>query len=193
MSVVYASDEIISVAEAVPEDVDAAPEIDDAAISEAEIQELPAEEAEYAEADQTLADEELVSATAPVQASKSSQDGEYVGRATTMQSGPANPREPKIYTLDLNEHNYPLKNANRADYMQGVGILYPGDKLQIIGETDPNPGGYGDHGTPGKVLMTEADANNHKEPCFLQRGALGLPEKDNDGLYNGRAEREIRC
>ena len=102
MSAVYASDEIISAAEVVTEDVDAAPEIDDVSgISEAEIPEQADAEAEYSDDDQVLADEELVSATAPVQASKSSQDGEYVGRATTMQSGPANPREPKIYTLDL--------------------------------------------------------------------------------------------
>ena len=113
MSVVYASDEIISVAEAVPEDVDAAPEIDDGiTISEAEVPEQADAEAEYAETDQALADEELVSATAPVQASKSSQDGEYVGGATTMQSGPANPRRPKTYILDLNERNYPLKTES---------------------------------------------------------------------------------
>ena len=99
MSAVYASDEIISAAEVVQQDVDAAPEIDDVSdISEAEIPEQA--DAEYSDADQALIDEELVSATAPVQASKSSQDGEYVGGATTMQSGPANPREPKIYTLD---------------------------------------------------------------------------------------------
>ena len=110
MSAVYASDEIISAAEAVPEDVDAAPEIDDVSgISEAE---TPEQVDAETEADQALADEELVSATAPVQASKSSQDGEYVGGATTMQSGPANPRTPKTYTLDLSEQNYPLKNAS---------------------------------------------------------------------------------
>lgn len=110
ISVVYASDEIISAAEAIQEDVDAAPEIDDVSgISEAEIPEQA--DAEYSDADQTLIDEELVSATAPVQAFKSSQDGEYVGRATTMQSGPANPRTPKTYTLDLSEKTIRQKSA----------------------------------------------------------------------------------
>ena len=134
-SAVYASDEIISAAEVVEEDVDAAPEIDDVSgISEAEIPEQADAEAEYAEADQALAEEELVSATAPVEASKSSQDGEYVGGATTMQSGPANPRTPKTYTLDLSEKNYPTKVSWQyyGDYMQGVGILYPGDKVVIL-------------------------------------------------------------
>ena len=54
MSVVYASDEIISVAEAVPEDVDAAPEIDDVSgISEAE---TPEQVDAETEADQALAE-----------------------------------------------------------------------------------------------------------------------------------------
>ena len=159
MSAVYASDEIISAAEVVTEDVDAAPEIDDVSgISEAEIPEQADAEAEYSDDDQVLADEELVSATAPVQASKSSQDGEYVGRATTMQSGPANPRTPKTYTLDLSEKNYPTKVSWQyyGDYMQGVGILYPGDKVVILPETDPNPGGYGSHGEPGKILRSSS-------------------------------------
>jgi len=157
ISVVYASDEIISAAEVVSEDIDAAPEIDDVSgISEAEIPEQA--DAEYSDADQTLIDEELVSATAPVQASKSSQDGEYVGRATTMQSGPANPRSPKIYTLDLSEKNYPTKVSTDyfGDYMQGVGILYPGDKVVILPETDEHPGEYDYHGVPGKILMNSA-------------------------------------
>ena len=91
MSCVYASDEIISDAEVIQEGIDV-----------------------------TTADEELVSATAPVQASKSSQDGEYVGGATTMQSGPANPRTPKTYTLDLSEKNYPTKVSWQyyGDYMR---------------------------------------------------------------------------
>ena len=153
MSAVYASDQIISAAEVVPEDVDAALEIEDtAAISEAEIPEQV--DAAYSDADQALADEELVSETPVVQASKSSQDGEYVGKPTTMQSGPANPRTPKIYYLDLGEKHYPLANARYADYMQGVGILYPGDKVVILPDTDPNPGGYGSHGLPGKILRS---------------------------------------
>ena len=115
-----------------------------------------------------------------MQASKSSQDGAYVGGATTMQSGPANPRSPKTYILDLNERNYPLKNANRADYMQGVGILYPGDKLQIIAETDTNPGGDGDHGLPGKILM-----NDKKEWLDLKKGKKTGPLRVTDSVSLG--------
>ena len=181
MSAVYASDEIISAAEVVTEDVDAAPEIDDlSGISEAEIPEQADAEAEYSDDDQVLADEELVSATAPVQASKSSQDGEYVGGATTMQSGPANPRRPKTYILDLNERNYPLKTARYADYMQGVGILYPGDKIQIIGVTDSNPGGDGDHGVPGKVLRS-----SEGEWLDLEKGDKTGPLRVTDSVYLG--------
>ena len=136
MSDVYASDEIISDAEVIQEGIDV-----------------------------TTVDEELVSANAIIQASKSSQDGEYVGGATTPLSGPANPRTPKVYHLDLNERNYPTQVHEwyGGDYMQGVGILFPGDKLVIHPESDPNPGGDGYHGNPGKILVEDGEWKNLSE------------------------------
>ena len=133
---VHASDEIISDAEVIQEGIDV-----------------------------TTADEELVSADAIIQASKSSEDGEYVGGATTPLSGPANPRTPKVYHLDLNERNYPTQVHEwyGGDYMQGVGILFPGDKLVIHPETDPNPGGDGYHGNPGKILVEDGEWKNLSE------------------------------
>ena len=93
-------------------------------------------------------------ATALVQASKWSQGGPYAGGATTLSTGPANPRTATTYILDLDEEAYPLAVSweHYGDYMQGLGILYPGDKLKILPQTDPNPGGSGNHRLPGKIL-----------------------------------------
>ena len=110
-----------------------------------------AEELEDTETDGEA--ETLVGTNAVVQASKCNQDGPYVGGVTTEATGPANVRTPKTYYLDLNENNYPLPTHRYPDYMQSVGILYPGDKLRIIPETDPNPGKPGNHGHPGKILV----------------------------------------
>ena len=96
------------------------------------------------------------SETAVIQASKSSQET-YVGKATTLASGPANPRNAKNYILDLDYDRYPTAVSweHYGDYMQGVGLLYPGDTLTILPETDPNPGRDGNHGTPGKILVSD--------------------------------------
>ncbi|MDO4804254.1 MAG: RICIN domain-containing protein [Lachnospiraceae bacterium] len=104
-------------------------------------------------------DEPSVGTNAVIQASKSSQDPPYVGAATTFATGPANPRQPKTYYLDLNETGYPTAVSweHYGDYMQGVGILYPGDKLVIIPEVDPRPGLDGSHGLPGKVLVKNGE------------------------------------
>ena len=87
-------------------------------------------------------------ADSPVQSSKYS-DIDYLSGATSLQSGPANPRTPTTYYLDLNKEDYPLPVHRDPNYLQSVGILYPGDKLVIIPEVDPNPGTSGCHGLPG--------------------------------------------
>ena len=95
-------------------------------------------------------------ANAVIQASKSSSET-YSASGTTLSSGPANPRTPKTYYYDLNEDRYPTAVSWEyyGDYLQGVGILYPGDKLVIIPEVDPNPGKFDSHGNPGKQLPDE--------------------------------------
>ena len=71
-----------------------------------------------------------------------------VNNHTTLESGPKNPHTPTTYTWDMSQ-TYTLPSANYANYLQSLGILYPGDKLVILPETDPNPGSHGSHGRPG--------------------------------------------
>ena len=62
--------------------------------------------------------------------------------ATTKESGPLTTHTPRTYTWDLNE-NYPLPLGNYSNYLQSLGILYPGDKVVIVPEKDENMGdGY---------------------------------------------------
>ena len=68
---------------------------------------------------------------------------------TTISSGPKNPHTPTTYTWDMSRNDYALPSANYVNYLQTLGILFPGDKLVILPETDPNPGGHGYHGRPG--------------------------------------------
>ena len=163
----------------VPEEDGAYVTTDD--ISEEAAAEVPTSAQELIAADPAAGDEAVVSATALVQASKSSQDPPYVGGATTMESGPANKRTPKTYYLDINEHNYPIWSSIRYfDYMQSVGILYPGDKLVIIPENDPNPGTEGCHGTPGISLKTGNDwldlaTGDHMGPLLISKAPLYGP------------------
>ena len=67
---------------------------------------------------------------------------------TTLESGPKNPHTPTTYTWDMSE-TYTLPSANYANYLQTLGMLFPGDKLIILPETDPNPGEHGYHGKIG--------------------------------------------
>ncbi|MBQ6546886.1 MAG: hypothetical protein IJL74_02680 [Bacilli bacterium] len=71
-----------------------------------------------------------------------------VGNHTTLESGPRTVHEPTTYTWDM-DGSYNLPSANYANYLQSLGMLLPGDKLQILPEDDPNPGAHGYHGRPG--------------------------------------------
>ena len=76
---------------------------------------------------------------------------------TTLQTGPNYKHVPKTYTFDLNKGDYPVPYGGNgiplanglAGYIESCGIFFPGDKLTIIPEVDPNPNGHGDHGRPG--------------------------------------------
>ena len=61
---------------------------------------------------------------------------------TTVASGPITQHTPQAYTWDMNKQ-YPLPN-NAANYLQTLGILFPGDTIHIIPEVDqePNTDGY---------------------------------------------------
>ena len=67
---------------------------------------------------------------------------------TTVENGPKNHHTPTTYIWDMSRE-YVLPQGNYSNYLQTLGILFPGDKLRILPETDPNPGSHGYHGAPG--------------------------------------------
>ena len=79
---------------------------------------------------------------------------------TTLESGPNFVHVPTTYTYDLNKDDYPVPYGGNgiplanglANYLQACGIFFPGDKLKIISQDDPNPRQLGYHGLPGLCL-----------------------------------------
>lgn len=74
------------------------------------------------------------------------------GNHTTATSGPKAPHTPKTYVWDMSKE-YKLPQGNYSNYLQSLGILFPGDTLRILPGKDPNPNGAkGYHGVPGISL-----------------------------------------
>ncbi len=71
--------------------------------------------------------------------------------STTVESGPINRRSPATYTWDLNT-DYTLPAGNYANYLQTLGILFPGDKVYITPQEDQDPNTEGYQGTGGITL-----------------------------------------
>ena len=81
-------------------------------------------------------------------------DTQYATK-TTLSSGPYREHTPTTYEYDLQkqkEGKYVLPRHNYTDYLQSLGILFPGDKVRFLPEDDPNPDGHGYHGLPGKAF-----------------------------------------
>lgn len=83
------------------------------------------------------------------------EEPEYATK-TTLKSGPYTQRKPRTLVDDLQmekEYKYnPLPTHRYTDYLQSLGILFPGDTIQFLPEADPNEGSHGNHGVPGRAF-----------------------------------------
>ncbi len=78
-------------------------------------------------------------------------EAKAASRSTTAESGPIDERSPATYTWDLNE-DYQLPAGYYANYLQTLGILFPGDKVLITPQVDQDPNAEGYQGTMGIAL-----------------------------------------
>ena len=87
------------------------------------------------------------------------EEPEYATK-TTLKSGPYTQRKPKTYAYDMQmekEGKYnPLPKGNYANYLQSLGILFPGDTIEIKPYDDPNPESHGDHGIAGLAFYSRS-------------------------------------
>ncbi len=78
---------------------------------------------------------------------------------TTLESGPYNVHTPVTYVYDLEtarNHGYTLPQGLYQDYLQSLGLLFPGDKVRILPELDESENDTNrnkNHRTPGKALV----------------------------------------
>ncbi|MBO4604580.1 MAG: InlB B-repeat-containing protein, partial [Clostridiales bacterium] len=80
---------------------------------------------------------------------------------TTLESGPYNKHTPVTYVYDLEtdrNHGYTLPQGLYQDYLQSLGLLFPGDKVRILPELDESENDTNrnkNHRTPGKALVVD--------------------------------------
>ena len=77
---------------------------------------------------------------------------------TTLESGPFNKHTPVTYEYDLEKarnYEYTLPQGLYTDYLQSLGLLFPGDKVRFLPEKDESEldtNTNRNHRTPGKAL-----------------------------------------